>query len=65
MLHVMKSNNLSFSIPPAIKYGALIVAFGVGYQLASKDYPEATAIIGWVLGFLVGLKLRLVYANRQ
>lgn len=65
MSHVMKSNNTFSSILPALKYGALILAFGIGYQLASEQYPEATAIVGWVLGFLVGLKARLMYASRQ
>ncbi len=64
MSHVMKLSNIPSSILSTIKYGALILAFGVGYQLASKSYPEATAVIGWVLGFLGGLKLRLIYANK-
>lgn len=46
-----------------LKYGALILIFGLGYHVASKDYPQTSAIIGWVVGFLIGLKLKLDYAN--
>lgn len=48
-----------------VKYGALLLIFGLGYQFASKEYPQASAIVGWVAGFLIGLKLRLLYTNRK
>jgi hypothetical protein len=48
-----------------VKYGALLLFFGLGYQFASKEFPQASAIVGWAAGFLVGLKLHLVFANRN
>ncbi len=48
-----------------VKYGALLLFFGLGYQIASQEYPQASAIVGWTVGFLVGLKLRLVYTNER
>lgn len=50
---------------PFVKYGALLLIFGLGYQFASKEYPQASALVGWIAGFLIGLKLRLVFANRN
>jgi hypothetical protein len=49
----------------AIKYGALAFAFILGYQFAGKNIQPYIAIAGWVLGFMLGLKLRLKYANRS
>ncbi len=48
-----------------VKYGALLLVFGLGYHFASQEYPQASALVGWTLGFLIGLKLRLVYANTR
>ncbi len=53
----MKSNNSS--LLTALKFTALALVFVIGYQVAGKDYPQATAIVGWVLGFLIGIKLSL------
>lgn len=61
----MKLNSSNFPLLTSLKYGALMVAFALGYQVAGKNYPEATAIVGWVLGFVVGIKLHLTYANKQ
>lgn len=61
----MKLNNRLSSLLPSLKYGALIVAFACGYQIAGKDYPQTSALIGWVLGFVIGLKLRLAYVNKR
>jgi hypothetical protein len=52
------------SVGSAIKYGAIMLAFIFGYQFAGKDIQPFIAIAGWVLGFMLGLKLRLKYANR-
>jgi hypothetical protein len=49
----------------AIKYGALIFLFGLGYHVASKDYPQTSALVGWVVGFLLGLRLKMVWADRR
>lgn len=59
----MRSSKLS--VFSAIKYGALALAFILGYQFAGKDIQPYIAIAGWVLGFMLGLKLRLKYANRS
>lgn len=48
-----------------VKYGALLLVFGFGYHVASQDYPQTAAIVGWIVGFLIGLKLRLDYANMR
>lgn len=55
----------NWSVLPLVKYGALLLIFGLGYQVASQDYPQASAMIGWIAGFLIGFKLHLVYANRS
>ena len=55
----------NWSVLPFVKYGALLLIFGLGYQVASQDYPQASAIVGWIGGFLIGLKLHLVFANRS
>lgn len=65
MSHAMKLNQNKSIILPPVKYFALLVAFALGYQVAGKDYPHATALVGWVLGFVVGLKLRLLFANKS
>ncbi|MBS1810433.1 MAG: hypothetical protein JST84_19875 [Acidobacteria bacterium] len=59
----MSSNK--FPVSSTLKYGVLIVAFAVGYQFAGKDYPQASALVGWVLGFLIGLKLKMSYSNER
>ena len=64
MSHAMKLNQNKSSVLTPIKYFALILAFAIGYQVAGKDYPQTTALVGWALGFVVGLKLRLGFANR-
>lgn len=64
MSREMKLPSLPAAVLTALKYGALLFAFGLGYQFASKQYPELTAIVGWVLGFVGGLKLRLAWANK-
>ena len=59
----MRSNK--WPVLTFVKYGALILIFGLGYQFASKEYPQASAAVGWIAGFLLGFKLRLLYANRK
>jgi hypothetical protein len=59
----MRSSKLP--VLSAIKYGALAFAFILGYQFAGKNIQPYIAIAGWVLGFMLGLKLRLKYANRS
>ncbi len=49
----------------AIKYGALILAFILGYQFVDKQMQPFVATAGWILGFILGLKLQLKYANRS
>ncbi|MBL8208228.1 MAG: hypothetical protein JNM09_28605 [Blastocatellia bacterium] len=58
------SSNKS-AVVSAIKYGAVALAFIFGYQCAGKEVQPYIAIAGWVLGFMLGLKLRLKYANRS
>ena len=65
MSRVMKLNSFPPSFLTTIKYGLLLLAFGLGYQMASKQYPEATAIVGWIVGFVFGLRLRLAWADRR
>ncbi len=58
-------NSSKWPVLSIVKYGALLLIFGLGYQFASQDYPQASAIVGWIAGFLIGLKLHLVFANRN
>jgi hypothetical protein len=65
MSHIMKFIYRNASVLSSLKYGALALAFALGYQVAGKDYPQLSALIGWVAGFVIGLKLRLAYANKR
>jgi hypothetical protein len=59
----MKFN--STSLLTILKFSALALVFILGYQFASKDYPQATAIVGWVLGFMIGIKFSLRKTNEE
>ena len=50
--------NLS-SLLKVLKFSTLALVFLIGYQVAGKDYPQATSIVGWVLGFMIGIKISL------
>ncbi|HEX4947557.1 MAG TPA: hypothetical protein VFZ34_12885 [Blastocatellia bacterium] len=52
-------------ISSAIKYGAIAVAFIFGYEFSGKNIQPYIAIAGWILGFILGLKLHLKHANRS
>ena len=54
-----------FPILSLVKYGALAFAFILGYQFAEKENQPFIAAAGWVLGFIVGMKVRWKYANRS
>ncbi len=58
-------NSSKWPVLSIVKYGALLLIFGLGYQFASQDYPQASALVGWIAGFLIGLKLKLEFANRN
>ncbi len=62
-LYAMKLN--SSSLLTIVKGLALALFFVIGYQVAGKDYPQATAIIGWALGFLIGLKFSLLMSRKE
>lgn len=47
------------SLLTVLKFTALAFVFILGYQVAGKDYPQATAIVGWVLGFMIGIKFSM------
>jgi hypothetical protein len=53
------------SLLTALKFTALAVVFILGYQVAGKNYPQATAIVGWVLGFMIGIKFSLRKMSKE
>ena len=62
-LYAMKLN--SSSLLTAVKSLALALFFVLGYQVAGRNYPQAAAIVGWALGFLIGLKFSLLMSRKE
>ena len=62
-LYAMKLN--SSSLLTAVKGLALALFFVIGYQVAGKNYQQDTAIVGWVLGVLLGLKFSLLRSRKE